>query len=130
MHAVVATVRVDDSGAARVALADLRHSLVPLAPKFVRGARWTLVELGVPLRVQVTTEGWLPLPFVVAGTDLVAVVPERLARRVAGTAGVVVAEPPFGKIDLIEAVWWHPTRSGDQAPHWLRSSVAGVAARL
>ena len=35
----------------------------------------------MPRHIQVTTEGWLPLPFVVAGTDLVAVVPERLARR-------------------------------------------------
>ena len=93
-------------------------------------AEQALTDLGVPRRVQVTTEGWLPLPFVVAGTDLVAVVPERLARRVAGSAGVVVVEPPFGKIDLIEAVWWHPTRSGDQALRWLRSIVAGVAARL
>jgi DNA-binding transcriptional LysR family regulator len=93
-------------------------------------AEQALTELGVPRRVQVTTEGWLPLPFVVAGTELVAVVPERLARRVAGSAGVVVVEPPFGKIDLIEAVWWHPTRSGDQALRWLRSIVAGVAARV
>lgn len=93
-------------------------------------AEQALTVLGVPRRVQVTTEGWLPLPFVVAGTDLVAVVPERLARRVAGTAGVVVVEPPFGKIDLIEAAWWHPTRSGDQALRWLRSIVAEVAARL
>jgi DNA-binding transcriptional LysR family regulator len=93
-------------------------------------AEQALTVLGVPRRVQVTTEGWLPLPFVVAGTNLVAVVPERLARRVAGTAGVVVVEPPFGKIDLIEAAWWHPTRSGDQALRWLRSIVAEVAARL
>ena len=93
-------------------------------------AEHALTVLGVPRRVQVTTEGWLPLPFVVAGTDLVAVVPERLARRVAGTAGVLVVEPPFGKIDLIEAVWWHPTRSGDQALRWLRSIVADVAAGL
>jgi len=93
-------------------------------------AEQALVTLGLPRHVQVTTEGWLPLPFVVAGTNLVAVVPERLARRVAGTAGVVVVEPPFGTIELIEAVWWHPTRSGDQALRWLRSIVAWVAARL
>ncbi len=89
-----------------------------------------LAALGVPRHVQVTTVGWLPLPFVVAGTNLVAVVPERLARRVAGTAGVTVCEPPFGTIELIEAVWWHPTRSGDQALRWLRSITAEVAARL
>jgi len=91
-------------------------------------AEQALADRGVPRHVQVTTEGWLPLPFVVAGTDLVAVVPERLARRVAATAGVTVCEPPFGKIELIEAVWWHPTRSGDQAVRWLRSIAAEVGA--
>ncbi|WP_300613066.1 LysR family transcriptional regulator [Trebonia sp.] len=93
-------------------------------------AELALTVLGVPRHVQVTTVGWLPLPFVVAGTDLVAVVPERLARRVAGTAGVTVCEPPFGTIELVEAVWWHPTRSGDQALRWLRSIAAEVAAPL
>jgi DNA-binding transcriptional LysR family regulator len=93
-------------------------------------AELALMELGVPRHVQVTTVGWLPLPFVVAGTDLVAVLPERLATRVAGTAGVAVCEPPFGTIELIEAAWWHPTRSGDQAVRWLRSITAEVAARL
>jgi DNA-binding transcriptional LysR family regulator len=93
-------------------------------------AEQALTLLGIPRHVQVTTEGWLPLPFVVAGTNLVAVVPERLARRVAGSAGVLVIEPPFGTLELIEAVWWHPTRSGDQALRWLRSIVAEVAARL
>jgi hypothetical protein len=44
-----------------------------------------------------------------AGTDLVAMVPERLARRVAEPAGVLVVEPPFGSVELIEAAWWHPT---------------------
>ena len=93
-------------------------------------AELAIAALGVPRNIQVTTEGWLPLPFVVAGTDLVAVVPERLARRVARTAGVVVCEPPFGTIELLEAVWWHPTRSGDQAVRWLRSITAEVAAAL
>jgi DNA-binding transcriptional LysR family regulator len=96
----------------------------------VNQAEMALAALGIPRHVQVTTVGWLPLPFVVAGTDLVAVVPERLARRVAGTAGVTVCEPPFGTIDLIEAVWWHSTRSGDQAVRWLRSIAAEVASGL
>jgi DNA-binding transcriptional LysR family regulator len=89
-----------------------------------------LAALGVPRRVQVTTEGFLALPFVVAGTDMVGVVPERLARRVAETAGVLVVEPPFGTVELIEAAWWHPTRRGDPALRWLRSIAAEVAGQL
>jgi DNA-binding transcriptional LysR family regulator len=85
-----------------------------------------LDELGVRRRVT----GWLPLPFVVAGTDLVAIVPERLAHRVADPAGVLVVEPPFGTVELIEAAWWHPTRSADPALSWLRGILRDTAAAL
>ena len=37
-------------------------------------------ELGIERHIQVQVAGWLPLPFVIEGTELVAVVPERLAR--------------------------------------------------
>jgi DNA-binding transcriptional LysR family regulator len=96
-------------------------------PGMLSAVEHVLETLGVPRHIQVTTVGWLPLPFVVAGTDLLAIVPERLARRVAATAGVAVCEPPFGTAELIEAAWWHSTRSGDPALRWLRSLVAGVA---
>jgi DNA-binding transcriptional LysR family regulator len=99
-------------------------------PGFLSAADRILAAHGLPRHVQVTTVGWLPLPFVVAGTDLVAIVPERLALRVAATAGVTVCELPFGAAELIEAAWWHPTRGGDPALRWLRSIVAEVAAQL
>ena len=72
-----------------------------------------------------TTGGWLPLPFLVAGTDLVAAVPERLARRVSGAAGVTVIEPPFGTVELIEAAWWHPLHAVDPSLTWLRGVIHG-----
>ena len=89
-----------------------------------------LDKLGVRRHIQVFTEGWLPLPFVVAGTGLVAIVPERLARRVAATAEIAVCEPPFGTVELIENAWWHPSRSGDPALRWLRSIAVKAAAKL
>jgi DNA-binding transcriptional LysR family regulator len=87
-----------------------------------------LAGLGVTPRVVATTGGWLPLPFLVAGTDLVAAVPERLARRVSAAAGVCIVEPPFGTIDLVEAAWWHPMCSTDPALTWLRGIIGDFAA--
>jgi DNA-binding transcriptional LysR family regulator len=84
-----------------------------------------LDRLGVTPRVVATTGGWLPLPFLVAGTDLVAAVPERLARRVSGAAGVTVTEPPFATIELIEAAWWHPMHATDPSLTWLRGIIHG-----
>jgi DNA-binding transcriptional LysR family regulator len=84
-----------------------------------------LGRLGVTPRVVATTGGWMPLPFLVAGTDLVAAVPERFARRVSGAAGVTVTEPPFGTIELVEAAWWHPMHATDSALTWLRGIIHG-----
>jgi len=89
-----------------------------------------LDELRVPRYAQVATEGWMSLPFVVPGTDLVAIIPERLARRVAAAAGVTVCELPFGTVELVENAWWHPTRTADPALRWLRMTVAAAAASL
>jgi DNA-binding transcriptional LysR family regulator len=108
----------------------LPHAAASLGHPGLNPADRVLDELGVRRRVQVTVTGWLPVPFVVAGTDLVAIVPERLARRVASTAGVLVVEPPFGHLDLIEAVWWQPSRSADPALGWLRSVLRDTAAGL
>ena len=87
-------------------------------------------ELCVRRQVQVTTTGFLPLPFLVAGTDLVAVVPERLALRVAAPLGLAVAEPPFGRVELIETLWWHPDRAATPEHAWLRRTLTEAAAAL
>jgi len=104
-------------------LAALPHATARLPQAgLVAGA---LDRLGVTPRVVATTGGWLPLPFLVAGTDLVAAVPERLARRVSSAAGVTVTEPPFGTIELVEAAWWHPMLATDPALTWLRGIIHG-----
>jgi DNA-binding transcriptional LysR family regulator len=89
-----------------------------------------LGDLGVTPRVVVTTGGWLPLPFLVTGTDLVAAVPERLARLVSGAAGVTVTEPPFRTVELVESAWWHPMGATDPAITWLRGVILGAAQSL
>lgn len=89
-----------------------------------------LLRRGIAANVVLTTGGWLPLPFLVAGTDLVAAVPERLARRTAAAAGVTIVEPPFDMIELVEAAWWHPLHTTDPALTWLRGIVAEIAASL
>jgi DNA-binding transcriptional LysR family regulator len=89
-----------------------------------------LLRSGITPKVVLTTAGWLPLPFLVEGTDLVAAVPERLARRMGAAAGVTIVEPPFGVIELIEAAWWHPLYATDPALTWLRGIVTEIAASL
>lgn len=84
-----------------------------------------LRELGFQREPEVQTAGFLGLPSVVAGTDLVAVVPSRLADRLAGVTGTVAVEPPFGRVEILETLWWHDSREFDPAHQWLRGVLTG-----
>jgi DNA-binding transcriptional LysR family regulator len=108
-------------------LAALPHAKPEFGGGHTTPAERLLDELGVEREVRITAAGWLTLPFLVAGTDLVAIVPERLARRVAETAHALVVEPPFDRVDLVEAAWWHPSRSADPSLRWLRAVLRAVA---
>src|SRR6266700_1603272 len=101
----------------------------PANPRLQDG-KLTLEDISALPHVQVTVVGWLTVPFVVAGTGLVAIVPERLAKRVAETVRLAVVEPPFGQVDLIETAHWHPSRGADPAVRWLLRTLQETAAQL
>jgi DNA-binding transcriptional LysR family regulator len=111
----------------------LPHAAARLPHPGADPAAAALARLGITPAVVVTTGGWLPLAFLVAGTDLVAAIPERLARRVCGAAGVTIAtitDPALAAIELTETAWWHPMRTTDPALTWLRATLREIAARL
>ena len=114
----------------RLTLADLSvlpHAAARLPHAEEDPVQDALDRLGITPRVVLATAAWLPIPFRVAGSDMVAIVPERLARRLANAAGVAVIEPPFGQVDLVEAAWWHPMRATDPALTWLRGVLNAAA---
>jgi DNA-binding transcriptional LysR family regulator len=117
----------------RLSLADLAampHAVARLPRAELDQVGAELERHGITPAITMTTTGWLPLPFVVAGTDMVTIVPERLARRVSQAARVTVTPAPFGEIELIEAAWWHPARTTDPALAWLRGILCEIAASL
>jgi DNA-binding transcriptional LysR family regulator len=83
-----------------------------------------LRELGVdrsePL---VTTASFLPLPSIIAGTDLVAVVPRVLAERLGPVNGVIGVEAPFGTVPIDLKLWWHDSHESDPAHVWFRERL-------
>jgi DNA-binding transcriptional LysR family regulator len=111
-------------------LAALPHAVRSCGGTHVGPADRVMDELSVRRLVHVVTVGFLPLPFLVAGTDLVTVIPERLARRVAVPLGLTVVEPPFGRVELIETLWWHPDRATTSEHAWLRRTLTEAAASL
>ncbi len=88
-----------------------------------------LRELGIDRREpRVTTSSFLPLPSVVAGTDLVAVVPRRIAERLGPLTGTVGVEAPFGRVEIALKLWWHPSHDADPVHAWFRTRLTEALA--
>ncbi|UUU26405.1 LysR family transcriptional regulator [Streptomyces sp. DSM 40750] len=79
---------------------------------------------GLEPRVEIAVENFLTMPFLIAGTDRVGVVPERAARLFPADSGTSVVELPFGRGRLVESLWWHPLHERDPAHIWLRATAA------
>jgi DNA-binding transcriptional LysR family regulator len=111
-------------------LGKLGHAVGSFGEGAVTPADRLLTELGLERHVEVTVHGLLPLGFAVAGTELCAFVPERLARRYCELLDVVIAEVPFAPAKLVEAAHWHPTRQADQGLAFFREVLVDVAGRI
>lgn len=86
-----------------------------------------LARQGLKRRIAVTLPHVVAVPFAIAGTDLVATMAERVARRFADSAEVAVLPLPFESpafaIDLL-----HARRAlADPALRWLMEAIARVA---
>ncbi|MFI0539726.1 DNA-binding transcriptional LysR family regulator [Streptomyces canus] len=110
-------------------LAEMPHAACAIGKSHTPAER-QLETLGITPKVQVSTPGFSVLPFLVSGTDLVALVPERLARRYEGFARCAVVPTPFPDVPLVEAMYWHHNRHSDPAHRWLRETVRRVGAAL
>jgi DNA-binding transcriptional LysR family regulator len=119
-----------------LSLDDLRAMPHAVAVFAAAGARRRPLEVELEAKgihdrtvlVQVTS--LLTLPFAVAGTDMCAFVPSRLAHRCLDTLDLAVAETPLDPVTITEAAHWHPRREKDPAVVWLRRLLYDVAITL
>ncbi|MBP1054904.1 hypothetical protein J6397_32830 [Rhodococcus qingshengii] len=86
-----------------------------------------LSAAGIVPRTAVTVQGFMPVPFAVAGTRWVGWVPERTANRYAASLGLVIAETSIAPSVLVEAAHWHPSKSDDAALQWLVQQLRRAA---
>lgn len=84
-------------------------------------------QLHVELDVRVTTESVLEVPFIVAGTPLVAVLPEHLAAQLADCLGVRILELPVGLVPRRRVdIFWHKRNEPDPAHAWMREIMLQI----
>jgi len=85
-------------------------------------------ELDMHPQVRVSTSTLMSVPLIVAGTDLIGLVPRRLAERNRDVIGLTVAPTPFPVVELILRLWWHSAHTHDAAHAWFRDLAAQAVA--
>jgi len=100
------------------------------APTAFTPAVRQLQMLGVEPRVQVVVESFSAVPFMVAGTNRVALMQGMLAERLAPSAKVRILPCPWEVVPLAEGFWWHPMQQSDPAHLWLRAVIRRASVDL
>jgi DNA-binding transcriptional LysR family regulator len=104
-------------------------SHVQIAPRGTRGGAVDdfLARAGKTRHVALRVADFLVAPIVVAQTDLLLTLPERVANVFARSQGLRVVEPP-GEFPTF-GVWqiWHQRRKDEPAHAWLRGLLGAVA---
>jgi len=97
----------------------LPHAVAKVERDFRSPVDLMLDELGYSRDPMMRVTSYLQLPEIVRGTDLCAVLPARVGTRLAAASGTTVCELPFGPIEIVESLWWHPARGGDPGHSWV-----------
>lgn len=104
----------------------LDHALVSYAGQPFRGITDdALAAIGRHRRVVLSMTSFLALAAVLQTTDLIAVVPRRLARDI---AGLIITEPPLPITGFTKLAVWHDRTHRAPEYRWVRSLLFDVVA--
>jgi LysR family nod box-dependent transcriptional activator len=84
-------------------------------------------RIGVDGRVNTTVNSFVLLPFLLEGTRSLALVQQRLGRRLQKAADIRLLDPPVPIPPLVATMFWSPLNDADPAHAWLRSTLLEVA---
>ncbi|WP_308115813.1 LysR family transcriptional regulator [Rhodococcus sp. BP-241] len=120
----------NESATAEVTVDDLRSSpwvVVFHGQTAATPADRQLRMLGIEPKVQVVTENFLTVPGLVAGSNRIALLQEKLVRLLPLNSGVRTMPCPVDVGELVEAMWWHPVYDRDPEHVFLRDIVIRAA---
>jgi len=89
-----------------------------------------LAQHGYARRVATFVPHFVAVPFMVAASDLIATVPERLARVFARVLKLQVLAAPLAIPPFRLAMLWHERNDRDAAHLWLRTLIADTAMKV
>ena len=108
----------------------MRHMLISRQGTRIGVIDEWLAEKGLERRIALIVPHFLSAPLIVANTDMVLSLPERIARQFVGLAPLSILPVPID-LPVYELVMiWHPLRENDPAHRWLREQILAVCQTL
>jgi DNA-binding transcriptional LysR family regulator len=89
-----------------------------------------LDSLGATPVAEVSPQTSMLAPFLLAGTNMITLVLERLGRRLQDAAGIRLVEAWVPLPTITETMYWSPRRADDPSHRWLRDQVSSTARAL
>lgn len=98
---------------------------LPHAAIYAEGRSQEIVEQyfkehGIRRRLQLQTQRFLSIPFVIAATDMVVTIPEAVGEMFSQLAGIRTFRPPMALPGFDIKQYWHRRQHNDVANRWLR----------
>lgn len=84
---------------------------------------------GIERQVRLTVPHFVGVGHILQSTELVAIVPERLAQELARPFGLVLAPPPLRLPEASINLFWHARMHRSPAHQWLRGLIGELFAR-
>lgn len=82
-----------------------------------------LDRAGVGRNIRLRVPHFVAIGHILASTDMIATVPERLAERIAGPFGLRAVAHPAPLPEIAISLFWHARVHGDPANRWLRRLI-------
>jgi DNA-binding transcriptional LysR family regulator len=107
---------------------ELPHVLIAPSGRLGGIVDEALAQRSLTRRIALTVPHFLVAPLVIASSDLLLTLAERVARTFAKMAPLEIRQPPLAVRGFAMYQSWHERRRGDPAHAWLRNLVAEVSA--
>lgn len=104
----------------------LEHALISPRGRHGGFVDTALARLGKKRRVALMIPHFLAAPMVIAQSDLVLTLPERIGRAFAAMLPLTVVAPPLELDAFAVSAFWHERQAHDVAHAWLRSVLIDV----
>ncbi len=108
----------------------LDHLIFMPGPGKRVAARPMVSDTDVQRHALVSIESLALMPFLLANTTMVALVPKRMAEAAAHMADIKILQPPHQVAPIRQTLCWNPRRSNDPAHQWMQQQIIAAARQL